>query len=256
MCDFHSVIVTGDGRILHHPSNSHSTTASFFALDTGLDAAWWECEWNGIGDMSVGPYGIVQLRGKSVSPTSLAVREATRHYEKLAKIMAGEADPLTTAPFDQPEYCDVREKLQALEAERAKQVAISEAEALGENLATSFDDMTVEAQILAIRALAETLSIDMTDIAAEEISEAEESAEERGSESSYESGREDGYEAASEELYTQEYMDEQIGEAVEKATDEDSECYQKAFEAGFLACKTGATPAVQYINGLPSFLFT
>src|SRR5262245_2966874 len=97
MCHFHSVIVTADGRILHRPSNSHSGIAAHFGLENELDATWWECEWNGRGEM---PAQLIQTRGKTSVPTQAAYRAAEAHYRKLAEIVRGDSDPMFCEPFD------------------------------------------------------------------------------------------------------------------------------------------------------------
>jgi hypothetical protein len=244
MCDFHSVIVTGDGRILHSPCNSHSSIARANSLDFGLDAKWWECEWNGRGEM---PVNIVQQRGKETAPTQAAYRAAESHYRKLAAIVAGDSDPSTVFPFCQLEYSDVREMY-------AKAAALKKVEPIAE-LFEGLDDQTAQA---VIRELVETLSLDMTEIAAEEIETAIENDDTR-----YDAGYEAGMESACEDMYSWESVQEHVDEAVDKAKDElkdelagsDDEARIEGYKAGFLAATSGATPAPEFINGLPGFLF-
>jgi hypothetical protein len=242
VCDFHSVIVTGNGRILHLASNSHSDIARHNGLESGIDAKWWECEWNGRGSM---PLNLVQnRRDGQAEPTKVAERAAESHYKKLALIVAGDLDPATTFPFDQPEYSDVR-------AIYAEATAVRQAEPM----AAQIESLDTAAQIAILRAIAENLSLDMADVAAEEIQAAEESAEERGSESSYESGYEAGVNAASEEMYSYEYMQEEIESAVKKAVEEATEEAQaESYEEGYRDCQQGKAPAYAFLNGLPSFL--
>jgi hypothetical protein len=275
MCDFHSVIVTNEGKILHHPSNSHSQTAAHFGLPTGLDATWFECEWDGIG---LQPIQLIQLRGKTTTPSYLAERAAEHHYNKLAAIMSVDADENTVfpAPFDAPEYEDVRRKAMSAKIERERRAAeesaaaikraqLAEAEAEAEAVAEKFDSAFIgfnhEQEIAFIRHLLEnsSLSVELSDVAETEIEAAREAGYEDGQEAGYESGQQSGYESASEDMYTPDYTQELIDEAVKEAREEcrseDSDEYQTAYEAGFLACKTGASPTVTHINGLPSFLF-
>lgn len=243
MCDFHSVIVTGDGRILHNPSNSHSAIASEHNLGYGLDAKWWECEWNGTGDM---PEPLVQTRGKTAVPTSLAERAAEAHYRKLALVMSGDLDPNVTAPFDRDEYRDVRDAYHAAIAERKADEMIGPIiEAMG--------DMSSSAANKMIRRLVDDLNLDMSEIAADEIESAIDNDTSR-----YNEGYEDGAQAACEDMYTWESVQDHIDEAKEewesKQEEEIATARDEAYEEGYMDAKRGKAPAVEFIGNMPSFL--
>lgn len=242
MCDFHSVIVTGDGRILHNASNSHSNIAHANDLDMGLDAKWWECEWNGEGDF---PSTLIQTRGKNSVPTSLAHRVAESHYRKLALIVAGELDPHITSPFNLDEYVDVRNRYNNALAE---QRAVS--------IADQFEELSHGAQIAFVRALTSEFGLDMEEVASDEIEVARQDGYEEGQEAGSDSSYQAGYESASEELYSYEYMQEEIENAVEKAKEEweAENAYDEGYEAGYMDCKRGKAPACDFVGGMPSFL--
>lgn len=280
MCHFHSVIVTADGRILHLPCNSHSSIAAHNQLDSSLDAGWWEAEWDGRGAQ---PVDLIQTRGKTSTVTSLAERATDSHYAKLAAILAVDADENTVfpAPFDQPEYSDVREaalravterkrkaEREAAEAVKAEQIAEAEreAEAVADKLSATFISFNLMQEIAFFRHLIECndLSCSVADVAEDEIEEAEEAARsDMFTQADLDDSYNAGSEAACEDLYTYEYMQEQIEEAVEKATEEAAEeAEEKAEEArqqgyleGFKACKEGSQPQAAFINGMPAFLF-
>jgi len=247
MCDFHSVIVTGDGRILHNESNSHSNIACSNNLPSGLDAKWWECEWDGKGEM---PVCLVQTRGKDSAPTGVAERAAESHYKKLALIVAGELDPADVLPFNLPEYADVRRVYTEIMAEKQIETVYAPIETL---MTETLSDLPDSVVVKIFRTLAESLSIEISEIAAEEIEAAEESGNESAYDSGYEAGQQSGYESASEDMYTQDYMDEQIKEAVEEAA---QEAHEASYAEGFAAAIKGAKPAVEFINDLPVFLFS
>lgn len=184
MCDFHSVIVDGAGRIYHLPSNSHSAIAAHFNLNNeALESPHWECEWDGIGAQ---PINLCQLRGKvTAEPTSMAVRAVDRHYAKLASFLKGDrdADPL----FLTADYSDVpgrlewakrederRAKIEKLEAELAAERAT--AELLGRAMFATFGEqleaLPDAAMIIAIRQFVEESSVTMEETAEEEIESA------------------------------------------------------------------------------------
>lgn len=248
MCDFHSVIITADGRIWHNPSNSHSGIAREFGLENGVNKQeFWEVENDGQGKEL--PLPLVVARGYKpggdVVP-SLVERVAVRHYEKLQSILRGETDPATCAPFDGPNYSDVQAKYDDLMA--LKQVApiIAAIEAI--------DGCTNEA---LIRILIDELGADVEEIAAAEIESAREDGSEANRESHYDDGYQAGIEAASDDLYTQEYMDEQIAEAVKEAEDNlRPEVYAEGYAAGFAKVVADGSPKVEFISGIPAFLFT
>lgn len=238
MCHFHSVIVTGDGRILHDESNSHSTIASKHNLGADLDAKWWECEWDGRGAM---PVNLVQSRGKDTAPTAAAERAAQRHYEKLAAIVSGDLDPADTFPFDGPDYRDVRKVY-------GQSVCLKQLEPI---IALLED---VDFQEDAIRHIIEQLSLDVDEIAKERIQELEDEKEQAYS---------NGIEAASEDMVSWDYHQELLEEEKQKWLDELEEEKQEKIDEvayseyclGVVDAKAGAVLQVDFINDMPSFLF-
>lgn len=185
MCDFHSVIVDGAGRIYHLPSNSHSEIARVYNLDNAdLNSPFWECEWNGIGEQ---PPILCQNRGKNtIEPTALAVSAIDRHYAKLAKIMSGESENhwSMSTPFNTPEYTDVPARIEwaaeeiqrraDLDKAKAKRAAERKtAELLAETMFNMFgealESLPDAAMVMAIRAFIEKTSVTMEETASEEI---------------------------------------------------------------------------------------
>lgn len=248
MCHFHSVIITMDGKIHHRDHNSHSDIARDVGLYNTTDKReFYEAEWHGRGDM---PANLVQKR--SYEPTepeipSLIVRVAERHYEKLALIVKGELDPHTVEPFNTLDYKDVQDVWN-----------ISRAVKFAPQLKAIIDGWNLdgEQETELVKALIEEMSFDIEDIAKEAIEEARKEAEESGSESSYQSGYDDGYSSAGEDMWSDDDVEEKIEEAKKEASEEGhDEGYQEGYTEGFLACLKGAKPDVEYINGMPAFLF-
>lgn len=291
MCDFHSVIVDGAGRIYHTPNNSHSTIAAYYNLADGLVAKWWECEWSGRGGVNAvpTPERLVQLRGKSTTPTSAAYDAAYKHYSKLAEILAVDADENTVfpAPFDQPEYQDVRDAAMAAviererraadaRAETIRRAAIAEAEAeadaIAEKLDSTFIGFTTTQEIAFLRRLMESssLTVAIEDVAEEEIKSAVESATEDmiSTEDAYSYVLDGGDYIQTDNVrqYAKEHCDlideDDADEYVRKNSsiedvfpDELQEKIDEAFKEGFEHCRTGSDPKAKFINGMPAFLF-
>jgi len=281
MCDFHSVIVTGVGRILHNVSNSHSGIAAQYSLESGLDAKWWECEWDGRGDMPL-VVDLVQSRGKESSPTQTAYRAAEAHYSKLAEIMAVDADESTVFPypFNQPEYEDVRTEAMAAVIERERRAAAeaaaavrkqaiaeaeAEANAVAEKFEAAFIGFNHDQEIAFMRHLIENsaLSCSIEDVAEDEIHAARDAADEWDSDHpAYQAGLESGYESASEDMYSHDYVCGNIRDFIKDKDipdlfeDELSESRDEGYALGYRDAKQGKAAAVDYsIDGMPSFLF-
>lgn len=275
MCDFHSIIVSTDGRVYHLPENSHSGIAAHYGLEnTPENRQFYEVEWSGRGDM---PDDLVRDRSYGVERDipALVHRTAERHYTKLAAILRGELLAADTAPFDQPEYSDVAAELERynqwlidnaarIERERVeeerRQVAAAEKaarEAEAEELAAKVYDQ-LEADLINVefdgraafvRALLAAMQEEASDVFGEEFDEAKEEAEDRGKEAGYEDGHSAGYESASEDMYTSEYVTEYIGDFIDKDewversevkeefAEEFAAAREEGFKEGFKAAK-------------------
>ena len=115
--------------------------------------------------------------------------------------------------------------------------------------------MSTEAQVAIFRALAEKLSVEISDIAAEEIKEAEESTDSPA----YEAGYQSGIESACEDMYSWDSVQEECDSAVEKAREQWEEndledARGKSYEAGYRDAQRGKAPEYDFVNGIPSFL--
>lgn len=300
MCTFHSVIVSRDGRIYHNPTNSHSSIAGEFGLENLPDQPqqYWECEWDGTGEM---PANLVQQRNTSGpigngysdrrgEAPDVAWRAAERHYMKLAAVICGEL-PVETAPFDQPEFIDVRQNVEymrerAAQAERDRIAREEAARIKAEREAREDEARELADKILApvesltdsmdkdeltafVRQVADRLEREIEDVFGDELAEQIEEAADVARDKGYEDGRERGHEDAAEDMYTSDYVHENIADFIDESewvriedAAEDStiqemiaEARETAYRAGFAAALTGATPEPTFINGLPSFLF-
>lgn len=107
MCDYHSILVTGDGKIFHSPTNSHiKMRVRFFP---GINQKAWEVEYNPIENRDT--CNLIQDRGIGIPP-SVAVRAVERHYEKLVTMHKAIGDDRKLIPpFDGIDYSDVRQQL-------------------------------------------------------------------------------------------------------------------------------------------------
>jgi hypothetical protein len=282
VCHFHSIIVSTDGRVFHLTENSHSGIAEHYGLHNGPDKReFYECEWDCRGSM---PLDVVRDRpyGHGDDVPSLVQRTAMRHYEKLAAILRGELNAAETSPFDQPEYSDVAKEIESHKRYLAEQERLrvereeaeardAEAKALADSViaqfGTQFDCLSVDQIAVLIPAIVEAVNGDAEVIFSELIEEKCDEAEERGKEEGYEDGRQAGYEDATEDMYTSDYVSENIGDFIDRNewirrddvenefSDEFEEKRVEGFREGFAAAMNGATPAPEFINGLPSFLF-
>jgi hypothetical protein len=285
MCHFHSVVVSLDGRVYHLPENSHSGIAAHYGLTNGPDKQeFFEVEWDGRGEM---PFNLVRQRyyTERDSIPALVRSTAEAHYRKLAAILRGELKAEDTAPFNLPEYADVapeierfaqwesaealRRQREAEERERARieaeerQAQEQEAHELVDAIEFAFgsriDSLTAHQIAVFVQSVVDLANGDAEEIFADLIAEKVEDAEKEAEEKGYESGRDQGWQDAADEYYSIDCVNEMIDEAKSEWESEQEEKVDEAREEGycegFAAALSGASPAPDYINGLPSFLF-
>jgi hypothetical protein len=242
MCDFHSVIVDGAGKIYHLPSNSHSGIAAHHNLNNDeLSAPFWECEWDGVGEQ---PVELCQHRHQMKhEPTALAVSAVDRHYALLAKVLWGEV-PVDECsyPFNTADYSDVPARIKWAKAETEQRaeharatakrkaeddLAVKLASTMFEVFGEKLESLPDRAMIIAIRKFVEESSVSMEEVADKEIEWGREDYIHR--DSAYNYVLSDGeyyhqddcvanedlndYVRDSNEYYTQEQLDEAIDEA-------------------------------------------
>jgi hypothetical protein len=109
VCDYHSVLVDGAGRIYHNATNSHREIRDTLIPDERMV---WEAEANPHHGGSIADYQLIRRRGQ-VDPPSVAQRAVERHYEALFRLHGGDLSTFLTGPWTSAGYSDVRQNLAA-----------------------------------------------------------------------------------------------------------------------------------------------